>query len=221
MLLEAAGKGMHTKSCLQCMEGGLIWSGRSKCHPLGIHPSAISISPHTSPFQDVPVFCSGEMELHSMAGHGQMLEGASTNQRNQSGAEPWDCGRNDAVVPLSLIFTLQCISSCIYAVFCLTSILGLTNQGQKQEPDHPPQSFAEIMFLHLRNFTSSQARNGNQVKQSSSSALHIAAAFLGFTLAVVLLSQPKEALGLSFVCTGSSPSAFQGQPFPGPWAQFT
>lgn len=165
LLLKAAGKGKHTKSCLQCIEGSLIWSGRNQCHPLGIHHQQLAYL-HTHLLSRMcPFFCSSEIELCSVAEHGQMLQGASTNQRNQSGAEPWDCGRNDAVLPLSLIFTLQCISPSIYTVFCLASISGQTNYGQKQELDYPPQSFADIIFLHLRNFTSSQAGNGKQVQQ--------------------------------------------------------
>lgn len=150
-----------------------------------------------------------------MAEHGQMLKGASTNQRNQSGAEPWDCGRNDTVVPLSLFLTLQCISLCIYAVFYLASILGLTNYGQKQDPDYPAQCFAEIMLLHFRNFTSSQAGNGNQVKQSSSSALSVLQQLFLVSPLLLCCSPSARRHWVSTLCVLVLTPAFQGQPFPG------
>lgn len=51
-------------------------------------------------------------------------------------------------------------------LFCLASIPGHKNEGQKQEPDSPAQSLAEIIFLQLRKFTLTQPR---QVSESRSS----------------------------------------------------
>lgn len=111
---------MHTKSYLKCMEGSLIWSGRNKCHPLGIHPSAITISPHTSPFQDVPVFCSCEMELCS---NGRTRPDAQRSQHKPEGSvwsralglwEEWCCGPTESdfytvvYFPMHLCSILSC-----------------------------------------------------------------------------------------------------------------
>lgn len=70
------------------------------------------------------------------------------------------------MVLLSLTATLQCIYPCIYAVFCLANVPGHRNEGQKQEPDYPAQSLAEIMFLQLRKFALIQPRQVMETRLS-------------------------------------------------------
>lgn len=205
---------MHIKCCLQRMEGSLIWSGRNKCHPAGIHPSAISISPHTSPFQDVPIFCSCEMELAVWQNLARCSkEPAQTRGINQE--------QSPGTVEGMMLWS-HWVRFLHHSVFPMHLCNALSRQHLRADKlwaetraGLSTPIIAEIVLLHLRNLTSAQAGNGNQVKQASSAALHAAAAFLGFSLAAVLLSRSKETLGLCFVCARSSPSAFPGQPFPG------
>lgn len=202
---------MHIKCCLQRMEGSLIWSGRNKCHPAGIHPSAISISPHTSPFQDVPIFCSCEMELAVWQNLARCSkEPAQTRGINQE--------QSPGTVEGMMLWS-HWVRFLHHSVFPMHFCNALSRQHLRADKlwaetraGLSTPIIAEIVLLHLRNLTSAQAGNGNQVKQASSAALHAAAAFLGFSLAAVLLSRSKETLGLCFVCARSSPLRSQDSP---------
>lgn len=196
------------------MEESLIWSRRSACHLLGLYPSAVSISPRTSPFQDVLLCPFSVWGLNFVkrscavgAESGQMLKGGRERRRG------WCCG------PVEF--------DCYTAVYLPMHLCILSRQHPRAYKwraetrarlSSPIPCRDNVLAIKEIYSYSDKAGNGNQVKQGtiSACALCMAAAFLLLPFLLPHCSpSPKEMSGLHFVCAGSSASAFQQWYFPG------
>lgn len=98
---------------------------------------------------------------------------ARCSKESAQNSEIWNLeqspGSAGAMAPRSRwVSLLHCsiFTQALMQLFCLASIPEHKNEGQKQEPDSPAQSLAEIIFLQLRKFTLTQPRQVMETRWS-------------------------------------------------------